>query len=88
MIHGHNFLHRTLAFAICFSMVSISLTGAFAVSTDVPAAPDRPGWSLVFDEEFDGPELDGTKFTDSYMTHWTSYPKAWQTTKSRMGLSR
>lgn len=33
---------------------------------------EKPGWKLVFQEEFEDEVLDPTKFSDSYLTHWTT----------------
>lgn len=33
---------------------------------------DKENWSLVFQEEFNDAVLDPTKFSDSYMPHWTT----------------
>lgn len=68
MTHRHHFLRRALALVICLGLLGVPMPGAAAPA----AVPVRDGWNLVFNEEFNGPELDRTKFTDSYMTHWTT----------------
>ena len=34
--------------------------------------PDRSGYVLIFDEEFDGTALDGARWIDHYLPHWTT----------------
>ena len=61
-----------------FSALILSI--AIAVSV-VPTAfceapgqqsAEKPGWNLVFQEEFNDAVLDSSKFSDSYMPHWTT----------------
>jgi len=59
---------------------ALLLTGAMAVSisptaycdNNVTEPADKTGWNLVFQEEFNDEILDPTKFSDSYMPHWTT----------------
>ncbi|MFK4954192.1 glycoside hydrolase family 16 protein [Lactococcus garvieae] len=32
--------------------------------------PEKPGYHIDFQDDFDGPTLDKTKWTDSYLSHW------------------
>ena len=32
--------------------------------------PEKPGYHIDFQDDFDGPALDKTKWTDSYLSHW------------------
>ncbi|MEU3497697.1 glycoside hydrolase family 16 protein [Kitasatospora cineracea] len=44
-------------------------------AADTPPNPlAKPGYTLDFDEEFDGSTLDPAKWLDSYLPHWTSTP--------------
>lgn len=36
--------------------------------------PSKPGYTLDFDDEFNGPTLDKSKWTDYYLPHWASDP--------------
>lgn len=50
------------------SMVSLQKAHA----ADTPPNPmTKEGYTLDFSDEFDGPELDKTKWTDYYLPHWT-----------------
>lgn len=59
---------------------AVILAGAVAVSAaptaycnDTGTEPiERPGWTLVFQEEFNDAVLNPAKFSDSYMPHWTT----------------
>ena len=59
---------------------AVRLAGAVAVSAaptaycnDTGTEPiERPGWTLVFQEEFNDAVLNPAKFSDSYMPHWTT----------------
>lgn len=42
------------------------------VRAEEETGPEKPGWNLVFQEEFEDEVLDPTKFSDSYLTHWTT----------------
>lgn len=49
-------------------LMTAMLTGA----DDAPPNPvDKPGFTLVFQDEFDGSELDLTKWIPYYLPHWT-----------------
>lgn len=37
---------------------------------------EKPGWNLVFQEEFNDAVLDAGKFSDSYLPHWTTYKQS------------
>ncbi|WFR83786.1 family 16 glycosylhydrolase [Arthrobacter sp. Y-9] len=44
-----------------------------AHASDTPPSPlTKPGYTLSFDEEFNGTTLDSTKWMDYYLPHWTS----------------
>ena len=46
---------------------------ATAYCNDTGTEPiERPGWTLVFQEEFNDAVLNPAKFSDSYMPHWTT----------------
>ena len=59
---------------------AVILAGAVAVSAaptaycnDTGTEPiERPGWTLVFQEEFNDAVLNPAKCSDSYMPHWTT----------------
>ncbi|MDR0921458.1 MAG: glycoside hydrolase family 16 protein [Lactobacillales bacterium] len=37
--------------------------------------PEKTGYTLDFHDEFEGPSLDETKWTDKYLEHWSDNPK-------------
>lgn len=60
----------TWAMLICF-MLSLSTQSAFAA--DMPANPvSKTGYTLDFQEEFNGSTLDSSKWLDYYLPHWAS----------------
>ena len=72
MLH-RRFWAGTLA-ALCLgTALAASGTGAAHAADTPPAPPEKPGWNLVLQEEFNDPVLDPAKFSDSYLPHWTTY---------------
>ena len=56
----------------CAAM-SMVLCAAAAVPMGVHAeSGSQENWTMVFNEEFDDPVLDQSKFSDSYLPHWTT----------------
>ena len=65
------FLSFVLAFAISMSFISVSVNAA-----DYPAnSVTKEGYTLDFQEEFNGTTLDSTKWTDYYLPHWCDDPE-------------
>lgn len=54
--------------------VLLGLGSAQAVKA-ADEAPAKPGYTLDFDDEFNGPTLDKSKWTDYYLPHWTADPE-------------
>ncbi|WP_051732143.1 family 16 glycosylhydrolase [Kitasatospora phosalacinea] len=76
-------LRSALACAITAAAVLLPAPGAQAADTP-PNPLAKPGYTLDFDEEFDGSTLDPSKWLDSYLPHWTSTP---QNAKARYGIA-
>jgi hypothetical protein len=53
------------------ALVIASVPVVYGEGTDMRPS-DKENWSLVFQEEFNDAVLDPTKFSDSYMPHWTT----------------
>ncbi|RPF47693.1 glycosyl hydrolase family 16 [Hydrogenoanaerobacterium saccharovorans] len=67
------FWKKLLTSTLCISIIASIGSGTTVYAADYPAnPPDKAEWQLDFADEFDGPELDKTKFTDNYLTHWTT----------------
>lgn len=68
---------KTAALLLSVSLLMGALPTAYAQDEAAPAASEeKPGWNLVFQEEFNDAVLDPSKFSDSYLTHWTSYEQS------------
>lgn len=63
---------RTIgALFLSVALVMASMPVVHGEGTDTQPS-DKENWSLVFQEEFNDAVLDPTKFSDSYMPHWTT----------------
>lgn len=64
---------RPLIAVAALAMAFVGTTGAPALAADTPPSPvDKPGYTLDFQEEFDGSTLDSSKWLDYYLPHWTA----------------
>ncbi|WP_329611683.1 glycoside hydrolase family 16 protein [Kitasatospora herbaricolor] len=60
---------------ICMAAAAALLLPAVAHAADTPPNPTtKSGYTLDFQEEFDGPSLNTSKWLPSYLPHWTSTP--------------
>ncbi|MGX7150281.1 glycoside hydrolase family 16 protein [Enterococcus ureasiticus] len=55
---------------LCSSLFSFAFQ-SHAAQTSI----EKPGYTLDFNDEFDGDHLDTSKWTDYYLPHWTSNPE-------------
>ncbi len=63
---------RTIgALFLSVALVIVSVPVVYGEGTDTQPS-DKENWSLVFQEEFNDAVLDPTKFSNSYMPHWTT----------------
>ncbi|GAA4832183.1 glycoside hydrolase family 16 protein [Kitasatospora terrestris] len=62
--------------ALCAALsTALALPATTAQAADTPPNPTtKSGYTLDFDEEFDGTTLNSAKWLDSYLPHWTSTP--------------
>ncbi len=71
------FFKRTVAMIIGITFITQIFGMGKVLAVDFPAnLPQKENWILDFSEEFNEPTLDKTKFTDSYLTHWTTVPQS------------
>ena len=69
----HN-IYKFLSLAFMF-MACVTFVGTTAYAEDYPANPTtKEGYTLDFQEEFNEPTLDTTKWTDYYLPHWCENP--------------
>ena len=66
-------------FAMVLSAATLFAPTVFCETPELQPA-EKPGWTLVFQEEFNDAVLNPSKFSDSYMPHWTSQEQslAWR----------
>lgn len=62
---------KKLIFAMVLSAATLFAPTVFCEMPESQPA-EKPGWTLVFQEEFNDAVLNPSKFSDSYMPHWTS----------------
>lgn len=66
---------QILGFLI-FTFICIFTSKHTVYAAEQPPNPlEKEGYTLDFHDEFDGPELDKSKWTDYYLPHWTKDPK-------------
>lgn len=58
-------------FAMVLSAATLFAPTVFCETPELQPT-EKPGWTLVFQEEFNDAVLNPSKFSDSYMPHWTS----------------
>ena len=61
MRHYQSFRKYTFKFLLSFSATAVLFTNAIALG-----APPGSGWQLKFNDEFDGPKLDNSKWSPCY----------------------
>ena len=62
---------KKLIFAMVLSAATLFAPTVFCETPELQPT-EKPGWTLVFQEEFNDAVLNPSKFSDSYMPHWTS----------------
>lgn len=66
-------IKKSLKLFISLTMSLSLLIPNTILAADYPPNPiDKTGWTLDFNEEFDGPALDSTKWVDAYLPHWST----------------
>ncbi|MFE9040222.1 family 16 glycosylhydrolase [Streptomyces sp. NPDC007818] len=67
---------RSLATGVLAGLLSLVCLGTTAHAADTPPNPTtKSGYTLDFQDEFNGSTLDTTKWLPSYLPHWTSTPE-------------
>ncbi|MFC8520182.1 family 16 glycosylhydrolase [Streptomyces sp. NPDC057257] len=65
---------KTLLIGLATAVSLVAVLPGPAHAADTPANPlARSGYTLDFDEEFDGTSLDTSKWLPEYLPHWTPY---------------
>lgn len=63
---------KKVALILLFGGVFVSFA---EVANGEENVPEKPGYTLDFNDEFNGVSLDKSKWTDYYLPHWTSNPE-------------
>jgi len=72
----HKVKYRIKSIA-CLYLLIFARGSIKASALDTPPNPkEKVGWELVMSEEFNDPVLDPTKFSNSYLPHWTTYDQS------------
>lgn len=75
---------KIFAFVLLLVFAAAPFSMAYAEGNDASAHDDE--WELVFSEEFSDPVLNPSKFSDSYMPHWTTVPQSLAHYEVRNGI--
>lgn len=76
-----------MASVIAVAIAAFTLSSPAAYAADSPPSPiDKPGYTLDFDEEFNGTTLDTTKWMPNYLPHWAA-PEDFAKTEGRYTIS-
>ncbi len=72
----YKILKKISGFIMTLLMVISTVFTSSTYAADQPPNPlIKEGYTLDFSDEFNGPELDKTKWTDYYLPHWTKNPE-------------
>ena len=72
----YKILKKISGFIMTLLMVISTVFTSSTYAADQPPNPlTKEGYTLDFSDEFNGPELDKTKWTDYYLPHWTKNPE-------------
>lgn len=70
------YFRQTAALILGLTVLTSAFPGVRAQEGSQLPEAEKTGWNLIFQEEFNDAVLDPAKFSDSYLTHWTTYEQS------------